>query len=260
MMAKSLADADVEQIHAIMIGIYDAQLAALNAARTFRTILVVATVALALGAAVFSIAASRTDPSLVKLVSNASPSPTPAGPSESVAPSGSGVGPTPFQTLTATPRSKPAQTPAATVAPTSAPTPTASASVSPSATPPADPENSGSGGSNVKQLLTLQLWGMVGGLIGAIPAMWNIRGSAGPVGLQLAQLAVKIPTGAWTGLVGVMMLQAEIIPSIQVPPDHSLAAYAILFGAGQQALTRFVDQRAGSVLDKTKTPGENAVS
>jgi hypothetical protein len=100
---------------------------------------------------------------------------------------------------------------------------------------------------------------MVGGLIGAIPAMWNIRGSAAPVGLQLAQLAIKLPTGAWTGLVGVILLQAELIPSVQAAPDGTLAAYAILFGAGQQALTRFVDRRAGDVLDKTKTPSENAV-
>ncbi len=245
-LQAELPQADIDQLHAIVTGVFDAQLAAQNAARTFRTILVVATVCLSAGALFFTLAAAGTDRSLLRVTGVVSAS---AQPSATPAATGS-----PTSTAAPTPTAAPTSTAAPTA--TTAPTPSAPTSTATESPPAAATERSP---LDIAPLVTLELWGMVGGLIGAIPAMWKIRGSSSPVGLQLAQLAVKIPTGAWTGLVGVILLQAELIPSVSAVPDHSLAAYAIIFGAGQQVITRFVDQRAGDVLDKAKTPGENAI-
>jgi hypothetical protein len=86
-----------------------------------------------------------------------------------------------------------------------------------------------------------------------------MRGTSTPIGLQVAQMALKLPAGAWTGLVGIIVLQSTLIQALQPAADGSLAAYAIIFGAGQQALTRFIDQRAGDFLDSTKTQSESSV-
>lgn len=182
-----LSDQDRQLLHTILRNVDEAQLAAHNSARSFRNLLLVATLGLALGAVLFPLIASRTDPNVLALTSSMSSA------------------------------------------------------------------------AGLKLLATIELWGMVGGLIGALAAVWGVRGSATPIGLQLAQMVLKLPAGAWTGLVGVIFLQSSLIPSVEPAQMNTLATYAIIFGAGQQAFTRFVDQRASALLDKTKTQSETAV-
>jgi hypothetical protein len=74
--------------------------------------------------------------------------------------------------------------------------------------------------------------------------------------IRLAQIALKIPTGALTAVVGVVLLQAELTPTTQAVDGGQLAAFAIIFGAGQEALTAFVDRSAGKLLDSGQTLAE----
>ena len=93
-------------------------------------------------------------------------------------------------------------------------------------------------------------------MVGALAGLRNLRGSTQPVGLQLAQIALKIPAGALTALVGVVLLQAALTPNTLAVEDGRIAAFAILFGAAQEPITAFVDRTAGNLLDKGKTLGE----
>ncbi len=107
-----------------------------------------------------------------------------------------------------------------------------------------------------REVATIELWGVLGALVGAVAGLRNLRGSTQPLGLQLALIALKIPTGALTAVVGVVLLQAALTPTTQPVEDAKLAAVAVIFGAAQEALTAFVDRSAGTLLDKGKTLAE----
>jgi hypothetical protein len=73
-------------------------------------------------------------------------------------------------------------------------------------------------------------------------------------------LILKLPAGALTALFGVVLLQSEIIPPLGPASNEKLAAYAIIFGFAQEALTHFVDRRASDLLQKSEPKGRSAGS
>ena len=120
-------------------------------------------------------------------------------------------------------------------------------------------EDSASGSTGISEIASIELWGVLGALVGALAGLRNLRGSTQPVGLQMAQIALKIPAGALTALVGIILLQAALTPNTLAVEDGKIAAFAILFGAAQETITAFVDRTAGNLLDKGKTLGEKTM-
>lgn len=59
---------------------------------------------------------------------------------------------------------------------------------------------------------------------------------------------LKIPAGALTALVGIVLMQSDIL-FLEAQAGTALAAYAIFFGIAQDVVTRLVDQRAREVTD-----------
>lgn len=109
-------------------------------------------------------------------------------------------------------------------------------------------------------IATVEVWGVVGGLVGLIVALRNLNSSRHPVRLQLVQLMVKLPAGAITAIFGVILMQAGIIPPLKAATIGQLAAYAVLFGFAQEAITTFVDRQANRLLDDAKSPTEKSAS
>jgi hypothetical protein len=110
------------------------------------------------------------------------------------------------------------------------------------------------------QIASIELWGVLGALVGAVAGLRNVRGAFQPIGLQLAQIALKLPAGALTALAGVVLLQAALTPTTQAVSAGKIAALAVIFGVAQEALTAFVDRTAARILDKTRTPSDRTVS
>jgi hypothetical protein len=110
------------------------------------------------------------------------------------------------------------------------------------------------------QVASIELWGVLGALVGAVAGLRNLRGSTQPIGLQLAQIALKIPTGALTALVGVVLLQAALTPTTQAVSADKIAAVAVVFGIAQEGLTAFVDRTAGQLLDRGRSAGDKSAS
>lgn len=137
------------------------------------------------------------------------------------------------------------------VSPTSSATPSTAPAPAQSSTPPETP-----GATRLSEIASIELWGVLGALVGALAGLRNLRGSSQPVGLQFAQIALKIPAGALTALVGVILLQAALTPNTLAVENGKIAAFAILFGAAQEPITAFVDRTAGTLLDKGRTLGE----
>jgi hypothetical protein len=112
-----------------------------------------------------------------------------------------------------------------------------------------------------RQIATIEIWGAFGGVVGALVALRRINGFRGPYGLQFAQIALKLPAGAFIALFALVLLQSAILPPLATVAGGKLAAYAALFGFAQESVTRLVDQQAGRLLgaarsssDPQKTP------
>jgi hypothetical protein len=240
---------DRESFRAAARAVNDAQLSVPSIARSYRNALTIAILVLAAAAIVFPILATRADSRLLNLHPLPAPSATP---SSTVA---STVQPTPTPRSTG-PSSAPPSTPAVSRTPPPTTQAAPAAGLVGSGTKPASTTDSPSGPAGMGEIASIELWGVLGGLVGAMAGLRNLRGSTQPVGLQLAQIALKIPAGALTALVGVILLQAALTPNTLAVKDGSIAAFAILFGAAQEGITGFVDRAAGNLLDKGKTLGE----
>jgi hypothetical protein len=97
-------------------------------------------------------------------------------------------------------------------------------------------------------LVVVMLFGAVGALFTAIPAISKIPSDYGPFNLPLQQALLKIVFGPLVAVVGLFILSAD---ALQLGMPHTWAGIlllAVVFGAGQQAVTRYVDQRAGEIL------------
>jgi hypothetical protein len=110
------------------------------------------------------------------------------------------------------------------------------------------------GATRRTDLLTVEVWGAVGGLVGAVVSLRSLRASPDPMGLLAAQLALKPAAGAAIAVFGVVLLQSGILPPLQADEVRQLAAYAIVFGFAQEAFTAMVDRQAARLLDAARVP------
>lgn len=101
-------------------------------------------------------------------------------------------------------------------------------------------------------MASVEIWGLLGATIAAVTVLFRLRSFSSPAGLQFAQLVLKLPAGALTALFGIVLLQSEIVPPLSAVSDAKLAAYAIIFGFAQEAVTHLVDRRASDLLLKAE--------
>jgi len=93
------------------------------------------------------------------------------------------------------------------------------------------------------------LFGGIGAALAVLSTLSDIKIPEMPYSLNGPQLLLKIPAGALTGLVALIVLQAAIIENFTPPASQAaLLFYATAFGYAQQVATRLVDAKATDVL------------
>jgi len=91
--------------------------------------------------------------------------------------------------------------------------------------------------------------------LSAAVAIRQVKGSSTPYSLPVALAALKIPTGALTALLGLLLLRGQFVPGFSALDfPAQVVAWAVLLGYAQQLLTRLIDQRAQLVLKSVGTP------
>jgi hypothetical protein len=94
--------------------------------------------------------------------------------------------------------------------------------------------------------------GMVGAAVTGAAAIRRMRGTSTPVAVPLLLLVLKLPTGALTALLGLVLLHGNFVPGLSALDDSGqILAWAAIFGAAQQLVTGLVDKNAQAVLDST---------
>ncbi|MGH3786084.1 MAG: hypothetical protein ACRDRG_05910 [Pseudonocardiaceae bacterium] len=101
-------------------------------------------------------------------------------------------------------------------------------------------------------LLVIELVGFIAAALAAAATIRSIRGSSDAYGLPVALALLKLPTGAITAFLGILLMSGEFFPGLTLDTSAQIFAWAIVFGYAQQLFTRLVDQRAHAVLDTVR--------
>ncbi|GAA0503965.1 hypothetical protein Ade02nite_35190 [Paractinoplanes deccanensis] len=94
-------------------------------------------------------------------------------------------------------------------------------------------------------LLVVELVGLAAAAVGAALALRGARGSSERYGLPIALAALKLPTGALTAFLGLLLLRGQFVPGLgALDAPAQILGWALVFGYGQQLFTRLVDREA----------------
>jgi hypothetical protein len=98
--------------------------------------------------------------------------------------------------------------------------------------------------------------GAVGGGLGALLAIRNLRGTSTPYGVTMALAVLKVPSGALIAVIGMLLLAGGFIPGLSnLDSQRQILAYALVFGYAQQLITRLADAQAQTIMNRL--PGKD---
>lgn len=112
-------------------------------------------------------------------------------------------------------------------------------------------------------ILLVEIVGLLAAGVAGAASLRGIRGTSTPFDLPVAAAVLKLPTGALTAVLGILLMRGEFIPGLSaLDSPGQIIAWAILLGYSQQLLTRFVDRHAQTVLDNIgrRDPAETPVA
>lgn len=100
-------------------------------------------------------------------------------------------------------------------------------------------------------LLLLQLVGLIAGSVTGAAALRRVQGTSTPFSLPVALAVLKLPIGALTAVLGLLLMRGGFVPGLSaLDSSAQIIAWAVLFGAAQQLFTGLVDRQAHVVLDR----------
>jgi hypothetical protein len=106
-------------------------------------------------------------------------------------------------------------------------------------------------------VVLVELIGLAAAAVAAAAAIRGIRGSSEPHGLPVAVAVLKMPTGAITALLGLLLMRGGFVPGLTaLDTSAQILAWALVFGYAQQLFTRLVDQQAQTVLQAVRGGGD----
>ncbi len=104
-------------------------------------------------------------------------------------------------------------------------------------------------------LFAVEAVGLAAAAIASAAAIRGIRGSSERCGLPVALAVLKLPTGALTALLGLLLMRGQFLPGLSaLDSSAQILAWALVFGYAQQLFTRMIDQQAHTVLDEVRSP------
>jgi hypothetical protein len=101
--------------------------------------------------------------------------------------------------------------------------------------------------------LLVELVGLTAATIAAAAAIRRIKGSSERYGIPLALASLKLPTGAITAFLGLLLMRGQFVPGLSaLDSSAQILAWALVFGYAQELFTRLVDQQGQSVLNTVR--------
>jgi hypothetical protein len=102
-------------------------------------------------------------------------------------------------------------------------------------------------------IFVVELVGLAAAAVAAAGAIRGIRGSSERSNLPVALAVLKLPTGAITAFLGLLLMRGQFVPGLSaLDTSAQILAWALVFGYAQQLFTRLVDRQGQSVLDSVR--------
>jgi hypothetical protein len=93
--------------------------------------------------------------------------------------------------------------------------------------------------------------GLLGSAVAAAFAIRRIQGVPTPYDIAVALGFFKLPLGMLTAVAGLLVLGGNFVPGLsELDNQRQILAYALVFGYGQQLVSRFIDARAQDIVKK----------
>lgn len=101
-----------------------------------------------------------------------------------------------------------------------------------------------------QDIAVVMLLGLAASAVTGAAALRRIRGTSTPFAVPVALILLKLPTGALTAVLGLLLLRGGFVPGFSaLDSSGQVLAWAVVFGAAQQLVTGVVDRQAQDVLD-----------
>ena len=115
--------------------------------------------------------------------------------------------------------------------------------------------------ANAWDMPLIEIVGLLAAALAGALALRSIRGTSTPYSLPVAVAVLKLPSGALTAVIGLLLMRGGFVPGLSaLDSSAQIIAWAIVFGYSQQILTRLVDRQANSVLENVSQPSGASVS
>jgi len=102
----------------------------------------------------------------------------------------------------------------------------------------------------------IELLGLTAAALAAAVSLRNIKGTATPYRIPLALAVLKLPSGALTALLGILLVRGAFVPGLSdLDTSAQILSWAVVLGYSQQLLTQFVDRQGQSVLENVRPGG-----
>jgi hypothetical protein len=99
-------------------------------------------------------------------------------------------------------------------------------------------------------IIVVELVGLTAASVAAAATIRRIRGSSERMGVPIALVFLKLPTGALTAFLGLLLMRGQFVPGLSaLDTSAQILAWALVFGYAQQLFTRLVDQQGQTVLN-----------
>ena len=96
----------------------------------------------------------------------------------------------------------------------------------------------------------IELVGLIAAAVASAVTLRQLRGTSVPYSVPLALALLKLPTGALTAVLGLLLMRGEFLPGLSaLDTSAQIIAWAIVFGYAQQLFTRLVDERGQAILN-----------
>jgi hypothetical protein len=96
--------------------------------------------------------------------------------------------------------------------------------------------------------------GLVAAVLSAALSLRKLQGTTLPYSLPVALAVLKLPSGALTAVVGLLLMRGEFVPGLSaLDSPAQILAWAVLFGYAQQLFTQFVDRHAQGLLEQVSS-------
>ncbi|MDC0712443.1 hypothetical protein POL68_28535 [Stigmatella sp. ncwal1] len=104
--------------------------------------------------------------------------------------------------------------------------------------------------ANSTDYFIIELVGLISAAVSSAAALRQLRGTSVPYSVPLALSLLKLPTGALTAVLGLLLMRGEFLPGLSaLDSSAQIIAWAVVFGYAQQLFTRLVDERGQAILN-----------